>query len=77
MLNGRRIKLLASILSEERSDAAPGEIVDPQTMRFCGGDGLCVIPLVAQLEGARAMPVSELLRGFPIKIGDRFTMAEG
>lgn len=76
MLGGKRIKLHASVLSNERSDAAPGEIVDEKTMRFVCGDGMCVTPLVVQMEGGRAMAVADLLRGFGLKKGDFFQMAE-
>lgn len=75
-LNGKRVKFHSSVLSTERSDAAPGAIVDGKTMRFVCGDGLCVVPLVAQLEGSRAMPVQDLLRGFVVHEGDCLQMAE-
>lgn len=76
ILNGKRVKFHSSVLSTERSDAAPGVIVDEKTMRFVCGDGLCVVPLVAQLEGSRAMPVQDLLRGFVVHEGDCLQTAE-
>lgn len=76
MLGGKRIKLHRSVLSNRRSDAAPGTIVNPQTMEFVCGDGLCVTPLVVQMEGGRAMAVADLLRGMTLHQGDCFQTAE-
>lgn len=76
MLGGKRIKLHRSILSNRRSDAAPGAIVDSKTMEFVCGDGLCVIPLVVQMEGGRAMTVADLLRGTALQPNDCFQTAE-
>ncbi|MBR3679001.1 MAG: methionyl-tRNA formyltransferase [Oscillospiraceae bacterium] len=73
MLGGKRVKLLASVYSEAQSDAAPGVIVDEKTMRFVCGDGRCVIPLVIQAEGAKAMAVKDYLRGHPVQCGDAFS----
>lgn len=76
MLGGKRIKLHRSILSNRRSDAAPGAIVNSKTMEFVCGDGLCVIPLVVQMEGGRAMTVADLLRGTALQPNDCFQTAE-
>ncbi len=76
MLGGKRIKLHRSVLSNARSDAAPGEIVDIKTMEFVCGDGMCVTPLVVQMEGGRAMAVADLLRGMTLQKGDRLETAE-
>lgn len=45
-------------------------------MEFVCGDGLCVTPLVVQMEGGRAMTVAELLRGMVLQPNDRFQTAE-
>ncbi len=76
MLGGKRIKLHRSVMSNTRSDAAPGVIVNTKTMEFVCGDGMCVTPLVVQMEGGRAMSAADLLRGMTLQPGDCFCAAE-
>ena len=76
MLCGRRVKLRSSVLTDIRSGLPAGSITDPKTLTFVCGDGGCVRPLVIQAEGAKAMAVSDFLRGFSVQPGCCFTAAE-
>ena len=75
-LDGRRVKLRASVYTGQQADAPAGTVVDEKTLSFVCGDGKCVRPLVMQAEGKGAMPTADFLRGFAVKKGDRFTAAE-
>jgi len=76
MLNGKRVKLHQSLLTEQHSDQPAGTVVDAATCTFVCGDGVCVRPLVMQAEGGRSMAVSDFLRGFHVQNGDCFVNAE-
>ncbi len=76
MLNGRRLKLHACVMTQERSGLRAGTVLNPETLTFVCGDGRCVRPTVIQAEGSRAMPVSDFLRGFHVRLGDRFKPVE-
>lgn len=72
MLCGRRVKLRASVMSGLRSNAAAGTVIDKKTLAFVCGDGCCVQPTVIQAEGAKAMAVSDFLRGCQVGQDARF-----
>lgn len=76
MLCGKRVKLYASVQTDERSDLKAGTVLSPKTLTFVCGDGKCVKPLIMQAEGGKAMPTAEFLRGFHVHVGDRFTSVE-
>lgn len=67
MLNGERIKFHMSRVTE--GDAAPGEVIGAFTIAC--GEGAVEI-LIAQREGKRAMPVTEILKGLDLPQGSRF-----
>ncbi len=76
VLNGRRVKLHGSVLTEQHSDAPAGTVTDAKTCAFVCGDGICVRPTVMQGEGGKAMQAADFLRGFPVQAGDCFRTAE-
>ncbi|MBR3269256.1 MAG: methionyl-tRNA formyltransferase [Oscillospiraceae bacterium] len=76
VLNGRRVKLHGSVLTEQHSDAPAGTVIDAKTCTFVCGDGFCVRPTVMQGEGGKAMQAADFLRGFPVQAGDCFLTAE-
>ena len=76
LLNGRRVKLRASVLGDQCADAPAGTVTDAKTLSFVCGDGKTVRPLVMQAEGKGAMQTADFLRGFAVRTGDRFTAAE-
>lgn len=73
LLCGRRVKIRASKVTDERSDLTPGTVLSPRTLTFVCGDGRCVQPLILQAEGSRAMPAADFVRGFHVAVGDRFS----
>ena len=76
MLNGKRIKIRASRITEERSGLTPGTVLNPRTLTFVCGDGRCVQPLIIQAEGSRTMAAEAFVRGSHVHIGDRLTKIE-
>ncbi len=76
VLNGRRVKLLGSALTQEHSGSPAGTVTDAKSCTFVCGDGCCVRPTVMQGEGGKAMAAADFLRGFPVQPGDRFLAAE-
>lgn len=62
---GGRIKILEAETSEEYGD--PGEVIDDHLTIACGE--MALRPITVQRAGKGAMPVEDLLRGFPIPKG--------
>ena len=69
----KRIKILRADVSPGKSDYPPGTItfLDGNRLVIQTGSGN-LHPLELQAEGKKVLPVSEFLRGFQAKIGDRF-----
>jgi methionyl-tRNA formyltransferase len=66
--NGERLKILSAQISEAKG--TPGAILDDQ-LTIATGEG-ALRPLLVQRQGKRAMETGELLRGIPLKSGERF-----
>ncbi len=66
-----RMKALMSRRETGSSDAAPGELLDPELLVQCG-DGGAVRLLKAQKPGSKAMEAADLLRGLPVPAGAQF-----
>jgi methionyl-tRNA formyltransferase len=64
-LRGERIRILSGRI--EAACGTPGTVIDDGLLIGCGTDSLR--PVLVQRAGRGAMPVDELLRGFPIERG--------
>ncbi len=64
-VDGGRIKILEAETSEEYGD--PGEVIDDHLTIACGE--MALRPITVQRAGKGAMPVEDLLRGFPMPKG--------
>lgn len=74
-LNGETLKIWHASVVARRGQ--PGVVLEADgngIVVACGGDALAIAEL--QRAGARRMSVGELLRGWPIRPGDRFEAAE-
>lgn len=71
-LGGKTVKLLRSVLTEERG-TKPGEIVraDKRLLVACG-DLRCIEILQLQAENKKAMPAADYLRGNHVETGSLF-----
>jgi methionyl-tRNA formyltransferase len=69
----KRIKFLKARFSADSAQGQPGTIGfrDKQRIGIQTGSGI-LYPLVLQAAGRQALPVTEFLRGFQARIGDRF-----
>ena len=69
----KRIKFLKASYLSESSNAIPGTIVfrNKEQLGIQTAAGV-LYPLELQLDGKKALPVNEFLRGFQAKIGDQF-----
>lgn len=70
-LRGKRLKVYASRVLPERTEAAFGTVVDTKRLAVACGDGAVLQLTAVQLEGKRRMAAQELLRGFPLETGAR------
>jgi methionyl-tRNA formyltransferase len=74
-INGRYLKIFHSIPGMEWGEkgAKTGEVIktDRDSIYVACGEGILQIDEV-QMEGKKRMPVSEFLKGYRIKTGDRF-----
>ena len=70
MLDGKRIKVYKSELSEETSGGVqPGTIVNASTFTVSCGDGKCIRFTEIQAEGGKRMKTEDYLRGKPVAKG--------
>jgi len=69
-LQGKQLKVLAAAAGEPAVGVVPGTVagVDEAGLRVAAGSG-CVVLTEVQLEGKRALPVREFLRGCRIAAG--------
>ena len=72
LIGGKTVKLLRSVLTEERG-TKPGEIVraDKRLLVACG-DLRCIEILQLQAENKKAMPAADYLRGNHVETGSLF-----
>lgn len=69
-LNGKKLKLHSSILSDEKGNNNPGSIVNSNgKLIICCGDNKCIELKEIQLEGKKRMDVSSFLNGKSIEKG--------
>ncbi len=68
MIRSERIKLLGSQC--EAGAGAPGEVLDSELLVACGGGA--VRPTRLQRQGRSPLDLSEFLRGYTVKPGERF-----
>ena len=72
VLNGKKIKIHQSILSDFKGGSA-GEIIETgKRLIVSCGDGKCIEILNLQAEGKKAMSAADFMRGNPVEIGDKF-----
>ena len=72
VLDGRKIKIHKSVLSDFQGGTA-GEIIETgKRLIVSCGDGKCIEILNVQAEGKKAMSADDFMRGNPISIGDKF-----
>ncbi|MDE5946089.1 MAG: methionyl-tRNA formyltransferase [Oscillospiraceae bacterium] len=69
MLNGKRLKIYHSSLTDDFNDAQNGEIVDVKNFGVKCGDGRIIKFEEVQLEGSKRMKVSDFLRGKKLEKG--------
>ncbi len=72
MLEGKRIKVYRSVISDKIANGAEnGEIVDAASFTVKCGDGKCVTFLEVQPEGKKRMPTADFLRGKKLTQGEK------
>ena len=72
VLNGKKVKIHRSVLSDCKGGSA-GEIIQTgKNLVVSCGDGKCIEILNIQAEGKKAMSAADFMRGNPVEIGDRF-----
>lgn len=69
ILNGKRLKIYRSCLTDDFNDAQNGEIVDTKNFGVKCGDGRIINFEEVQLEGSKRMKVSDFLRGKKLEKG--------
>lgn len=68
-INGKRLKIYHSVLSNERSNMAQGSIISDKELTVVCGDGNCVTFTEVQTDGGKRMKAADFLRGNPVKAG--------
>ncbi len=70
VLDGKKVKIHASVLSEMNSDAQAGTIIKAENaLTVVCGDGKCVDMTEIQLEGKKKMTVKDFLLGHKVEVG--------
>ncbi len=70
MLDGKRLKIYKSEISEENAgNMLPGTVVNAKNFTVACGDGRCVKFTEVQAEGGKRMKTEEYLRGRPVPEG--------
>lgn len=75
-VNGKPMKVHASMVLEKRS-GKPGEVLDDKQLIVCCGDGVALRLTEIQAEGARRMTDEDCLRGHPIAKGTILNLSKG
>lgn len=70
-LNGKRMKLYRSTLTDEMSELPAGTVADEKRLLVACGDGRCIELREIQLEGSKRMKTEDFLRGKKIEKGTR------
>lgn len=66
-LNGKKLKIYKSVLSDEDYvNSKPGMIVNTDNFTIACGDGKCITLTEIQLEGKKRMMTQDFLRGFKL-----------
>ncbi len=68
-LNGKRLKIHRSLLSDMKSDAPCGTIIDAKNFIIQCGEQTALQFTEVQLEGSKRMPVKEFLKGKKLETG--------
>ena len=68
-LDGKRLKVYRSRLTERTSELPAGAIVDAKAFAVVCGDGACVELTEVQPEGGKRMPTDAFLRGKKLSEG--------
>lgn len=71
--NGKKIKIYKSEMTGEKSNSAPGTIVNEKNFTIACGDGNTVTFLEIQAEGGKRMKTADYLRGKPVVKGEVLT----
>ncbi len=70
MLNGKRLKVYKSVLTNDNySDVEAGTVVNPDNFTVVCGDGKCIQFTEVQAEGSKRMNTADYLRGKSIEKG--------
>lgn len=69
MLEGKRLKVYKSTISNMISTEAPGTVADPDSFTIVCGDGRCISFLEVQYEGGKRMASDAFLRGRKLSKG--------
>lgn len=70
VVSGKRVKVHASLLTDEKSDCRPGEVVDSDgKLLVCCGDGKCISLITVQPDGKKIMDIRSYLAGNRIQKG--------
>ena len=70
VLDGKKVKIHASVLSEMNSDVQAGTIIKAENaLTVACGDGKCVDMTEIQLEGKKKMAVKDFLLGHKVEVG--------
>lgn len=70
-LNGKRMKLYRSALTNEKSELPAGTVADEKRLLIACGDGRCIELKEIQLEGSKRMKTEDFLRGKKVEKGTR------
>lgn len=68
-LNGKRMKLYRSALTDEKSELPAGTVADEKRLLIACGDGRCIELKEIQLEGSKRMKTEDFLRGKKVEKG--------
>ncbi len=67
-LNGKKLKIFRSVLSDEKyANSKPGMIVNADNFTIACGDGKCITLSEIQFEGKKRMTTQDFLRGFKLE----------
>lgn len=74
-LDGKRFKIYACEVSGS-SNAAPGTVVDADSLKVVCGDNNCIVLKEVQLEGGKRMTAEDFLKGNKIPVGTVLSQGE-
>jgi len=68
-LGGKRLKVIRSLISDQKSDAPCGTVIDAKNFIIQCGNQTAIQFIEVQLEGSKRMPVKEFLKGKKLETG--------